>query len=532
MLNITLKQFITYFLIGCGVIIAISIFSWLFGNGRLSVTLPEDAHTVIIRQQDNTEEPQPEEVTGGETITRILPTGKYEVSVFNEDKQKATSYFLDIPRFLGTTHKDTTLVNQADRQKIGRGGRPCQTFIGSDLYSSTCSGASTLSAVPTLSLSRSLDTNEIDIPDIISAQSYKNGALVLHTITYQDEELIIPKLSYVEGGEVKQTVDLPEALNNPTDQSLRYQLSISGDNFIISGSYGELAFYFTDVTSEPRRLDFDLVTGDFLLEQLISVVNMRDDIVTIVTGIPDQGHGTTDDGASRPATVFVNSFSIANDSIETIHSSALNDTAFEDAHLCGDGHVCVANESLMQLHKLEDSKTSLIATVPNVDGQTIPVSDTQFAYQQEDGVFLFDIEYNEARQIYRSPNFRISSITPSSQGIILTAFPEKEGSDSAFDLYSFLLTHDIADSNTFADEKLPYVQGSVDGAVLMSDYYRSTILVKVALDSWESPVRASGGGARDYTYSQDEFNEKRDRILRQLAEDGFTPEDYTIRIEP
>lgn len=518
------------------------IFLFIWRHGRLALTLPAEArHIAVFQQSDNTQVVDETIEEGAEDYSKLLATGKYEVRVSSENNEKLSSYFVEIHTFLQTTERETALFNQANRHKIGRGASACPVLSGTELYSYSCAGATELNKVKTLYTENVPELETTPFSNIIDTQSYKDGALILTTETYLDEQAVTPVLSYFKDGEVQQRKTLPEELFVRPDDAADYQLRINSTDptkFIVTRDGNRLIYAFDSFADDGTR--YDIEEENAIPTQFTSAMQYSGNDIINVIGAPDVGHNQPedgvigDDGILDSNSVTVKRYTLSGDTIEQVNEYNFTDLSVENVFMCTPKYICLQRESTFEVYSLGQENPVHILSLYDAVNHFTTVDDENFIYANRDGVFLLDMESLASRQIYHSSNFRISGFFTSPQGIILNAFhnTDRERSREG-DMYTFLIeTEEPAESNAFIDDKLPYAQGAVDGAVLASDFYQNTIVVQVALESWEAPVRASGGGASGYTYSQAEFDEKRQRILQQLEQDGFTEEDYTIRIIP
>lgn len=521
-------------------IIVIVLFSIIWRHGRIEITLPDDARKVVIIHQESGEEILSEEVER-DIFRATLASGDYEARVSNEDGMKVSSYFITIPNFLQKIEREAILHNQVTRQKIGRNSLPCPVMDQDKLYSYTCSGADLLVEAKTLTTQNHSEDNELPLSGIISAQSYKDGILVLHSEVYLDEQSVVPLLSFVRDGKIIETrSDLPAELIVDPDESRDYTLSLDfnqSDRFVISRDKERTAFIFDDFDAQPVNLNID-ISPPVPVDQLISSIGLYDNTLTLAYStarISAHFDPTSQEGDAIPSenVIYAQRYTLPDTSsaARLEQEYTLGDIQAEIIKPCGKAFICTVSETNTTVYRFEESLKK-IAILQGSSQDIIPKTDDTFLYIQGDGVFEFNASALEAHQVYRSNNFRISTLTPSGGGVIMNAFLKTDASyDRRQDLYSFFLGNEPADTNFFLDSIMPYTPGSVDGAVRTSDYFRDIIEIRVALESWESAARVSGG-ASDYTYDEVEFTEKRDRILRQLEEDGINPDEYTIRILP
>lgn len=517
-------------------IIALAVFAFIQQNGKLTLELPDDARRIVITRQDNGEEIRSIEVNEGvNRYSTILASDRYEVFVSTENEDKATSYFVEVPSFLRTVTRIVELHNQSKREKIGIGSSYCPILSGTDLYSYSCAGTDNLSRVATLSVENNIDREVIGTPRLIAAQSYRDGILAIHTTEYLDADLVIPTLIFIRDGKIESRKELPDALSTRTDDTLDYFLRINeqeSEKFIITFNENRAIVAFDNL--EDRGTNLQIPDNHDQVNQLTDALRYSGNQVTYALGSSSLGHrDPMDEDAPQRAhlddSIQVRQYAIDSNTAQLEQAVTFEDVRTDNAALCTPSHICLNERGAITVHSLEDPSTSL-ATIYGVTSSIVPLDATRFIYLKENRAFIMNTENTEARQVYFSDNFKVKSLTASSQGIILNASVADGGKYA----YSFLIPPSLkpADTNTFIDDVLPYPQGAIDGAVLASDFYKDEVVVKVQLDSWTSPVRVSGGGASDYTYDENEFNEKRDRILQQLREDGITSDDYRIRIIP
>lgn len=529
------KRIITIIIITAVCIVAFSVLIWLSQHGRLVLHTPEDARKIAIVDEKGN---QVRDVLleGGDYST-VLPTGQYEVSVLSENDEKVSVYFLTINAFLQATEKTVTLYNQAARQKIGIGSEACPVFSGDTLYSYNCGGSGSISKVPQLSVENTITPPQTLLPNILSLQSYRDGMLALHTVVYQDERIVEPFLSFIKDGKIVQEYELPTELGSSPDGPQDYQFRINEtdpERFAITLDNNRIIYTFDKLGAEGTKVTTENPPGTPNI--FTNAIRYSDNTLIFAAGIlpPVQEGEEGQEGVLVGNSVLVRKYAIDGENARITFETTLEDITTNEVQLCSVEHLCIFNDNNMTLYALSDNSSKKLATLSSVFSNNItPIDTKSFLYFKNERVFLFDIEALEARQIYSSPHFRVSSLSHSSKGTILNAFPlDQDGSTRGQALYSFLLSTEPAEDNRFIDNVLPYPPGAVDGAVLRSDFFGNTVVIRVQLDSWQSPVRVSGGGARDFTFDQAEFNEKKQRILDQLARDGITPDKYNIHIKP
>lgn len=117
-------------------IVLVWLLVWLWGHGRLNISLPDGVKTVeIISAETNISEQ-----VDTSSLGKTLATGSYTVVVMKD----STSYtaLVRIGRFLtGTDVSATNLSKEAGLSFIGDEPRSCPILVGSKLLSYTCNGS-------------------------------------------------------------------------------------------------------------------------------------------------------------------------------------------------------------------------------------------------------------------------------------------------------------------------------------------------------------------------------------------------------
>lgn len=478
-----------------------AIVFWIFSHGQLRLTLPEKTVSVEIYNQ-TTGELASSGTSNSQTLNRILASGRYEIRAFSEDKQ-ASTYFVTIPRFLGSISKQVILANQRSRNKIARNVEPCILYSNSVLFSFGCSGSDNFYRhYPTTNTSFSRRDN-ISIGHIISMKPYSNDSFIALRIADEGEIMSGASLVYIQSGQVMKNIDLPQ---NFISESEDYTLAVDPTSEIIAVGRDKNSeiLIFSDISSQPKTLkpDSGAPKNIEFLETSISLYAGR---LYYTIGNSSVSPDSEDEDNQRRTQDTV--ISIYDTGSLKIDSSYATNQTNDSAAACEQNVICFFADGHMRILGFGD-KNRVDLRINDVSSFSVG-DQGKIYYTQKTTANELGITSGESRAIFSSNRFVPSYISFNPSGIVLTTV--LSGSDET---HAFLLDKEESATNVFADEKLPYEKG-YQGVVQDSDYSGSVFLVKLALSSWTS----NRPGSTDFTFDQAEFDRKRGVVLSKFNQD-------------
>lgn len=485
------------------IILFILITFLIYNYGRLRLSLPDGVNSVLIVKQDTgegvffTESPT-------KSLNRILPRGKYEITISGDNK--STVEFISIGSFIFEKSIDVNLINQPERTKLGRVKEGCVIYSGGNLYSYWCSGSDDMYLNSPTSDSGFAKSEAIAIKNIIQAGEYKRGVLVLATKSINNNKYT-PYLAYIEGSEIVNTYDLPSDFYSEVGN---YGISIdnTSNSFAVYKDFASEVIFYKDINSKPDYLVPKIDTK--LIEQLrVGYVDIIDSKLYVVFGKINIEDEPEDSDITQEQLSVEEDTQIITYSTENLQPSGRFTTKIgaEFINVCAGNIVCSYDGDRMGLNLLENNSLSTILTIKGVKNNEY-LGNGIIYYSSDFGVYALDVIQKKSRLIYESNNFRPSSLAFSRQGLLVNSTNKNL-------LNTFLITDEISNDNKFIDDKLPYDQ-SVFNFILDSDYSpNGDYLVKLSLDSWES----SGTGRQDFSYDENEFNRKKNEITNRFKND-------------
>lgn len=487
----------------------------VIGTGRISLTLPDGTFAIQTFRQDTGEEVGKSQTAKG-SFSKTLPSGDYEVRVFSGDK-KASSYFVNVPRFFGEKKVAAELNNQGSRTKLGRGTNSCPVLGTDGLYSYNCFG-STFPQKQVALTSSSYPLTQ-DIPGLsgrrLAASEYRDGLLVLyHEVNADNPESDLYILAFVKNGQVASRNALPKNFTSQLKGSgalLRVDRP-TNERFVVYTKNNAGMLIYSNLESEPRLFAPSIPSKPEGATN--TSLDFSGGTIALFFG--------TNPGSDTPTIekeqTLITTYSVS-DTEQSEKQSITIPSSFETASLCANESVCIyKRDGTLTLYSIADEKKT--TTLYGVqDYFELPEKGT--VYSQNGRIYLLSADPESSRMIYMSDNFTLSNISPSKDGILLNAFLGK-GSQTSGSIHTFLLDPDSADTNTFPDDTLPYQKGKVSQIQDM-DYSGSTILITLLLQS-STLSKATGV----ISYDQAEFDSVTSQVLSRLTSEGFRAPDYSV----
>lgn len=508
---------IVFVLIFSLVIIPLSVvFFWFVNTGHIQLDLPEEGKYSVEVYQTNIEKPIFYETNQTGNYSARLRSGKYEVKVLSENRQEST-YFVSVPRFLGSATNDVNFSNQGNRHKLAKGVERCTTLVGNNLYSYGCYGSVDLFLHIPMNKNGENEKQRINVGRVLYAKNYNNHLLVLHLAGGSEGE--VPSLSLISGKKILQTIALPADL---TSEVVNYSMSVdtvSNEKFVVSRDKNSSVGVYEKFGVEPTIIR-PQEDKDWPVESLNSALGISGDRLALIYSFsegPEEYQKDQQPKNKRGTKISV--YDIKSDpqtpSTYTVSGRAV------DGFICGEQYLClITTDRVLGVYSLVDgmSEQTLFgrvdAAIPEKSG---------VIYQQDGGVYLLNIASGNARLLYSSEHFKLSGITYSPKGPLVNAI--LEDTERYGVVHTFLLDTQSHNKNVFMDDTLPYEPLSF-GIVRSSDYYKDRIVVNVFLDSGVGPDYTHPR----YVYDQSELDKKKGKILKELEADGFLKSKYDIRV--
>ncbi len=491
-----------------------------YGTGRITLSLPNNKQplTVEIFKQSNGERAALEKVQG-DSFSKFLPAGSYEIRVFSADNQ-AVSYLASVPRFFRTTTKTATLQNQSGRQKLARDVSSCPVLVGEQLYSFTCGWSNVISRHTPLTAEKYSARQDFPVSGVVAAKSYRDGMLALRILSGQANSPITPVISFIKNGVVVSSKTLPasfastDSSNNPD-----YQLVIDRKNhtgFVVvkkAASVEIASFKSFESDAVTRKVEF---TG-LELDRLASSTDLYDDQFLIAVG--KSGNPVHEPGGKKDTKPLATVVRIIDTKSQDAPSTDYKiNEPFSKVSFCGTQDVCILRDNKLTVYMKSAGKLLARGSINSVD-KFIVIDGSTVAYLQDKRVYRLNTDDLGATMLYASDHFTVTDIFTSGNALVMNAsLPSATNQEIT---HTFLLGLSPAESKDFVDDKLPY---SKDRYVWDMDYSGKTILATLILNS-STFDRATS----TISYDQAEYAGAAKQLTERLAKDGFSAPEYTIK---
>ncbi len=493
------SRYFKIFVLFVFLVFGILLFFFLFSFGRLVVVVDSPSgSSVKVLNQANGEEVA--STTSG-SMNKILRSGKYQIIAFSED-EKSSAYFVTVRRFFLGTKTQVEFQNQNEREKVARNVERCVFYSKGVLYSSPCSSSEELYQHTTSSPSGFSKKEQLFFDYLLSVKPYKNGLLALRLSDEVEESGAVPEIIYIEDKKVIQRVSLPSGfISNEEDFVLRTEAN--SNSFIVGVNKNSKIASYTSLNSSPKIIvpeekttinpTFLTTSIDLYKGQIIYKIGQD-------TSSPDSEEETSVRQKKQNTLLMI---------YDANSGSIINKTEIkypiDTASFCGDNIVCVTDEQKITLLEIKNNKNRGLLSINNAQEYVFD-PDQGIYYVQDGNVYLLNSNDGSARSVFQSKNFKVSDLYFSSSGLLITATNDNKS-------HGFVLGQ-ISKTNTFVDNILPYPVG-FNNIVLDSDYGKSGLLVKLALESWQSDRT----GSLNFTYDKKEFDSKRRVILERIKSD-------------
>ncbi len=510
--TVALKRLAKYLAVAVSIPLLIYIGFKLYNTGRIKVTIPDgQVHTVSIINQATGETVTDNDSVSG-SLTKLLPSGKYEVRTKYRNRSESM-YFVTVPKLLKTTDITSSSPNQADRDKVGRGGESCPAYSGNTLYTFNCFGSNMPSfQIP---LSASGPANHETLASLgdhkrIGAESYQDGLLVLYQLvdehSHGDESDAEFEIAYVKGVNVVAKISVPaDFIKSHSGDSVGLSVSHDNTQFVVYTLSGKAFLLFDSIESEPKLLLVDI--SRVPKEASARSFKIEDNQLFALFGT----NLVSDIEESYKQSTRVMVFDFASGELK---SEIEIPTSFDTASPCANGKLCLLSGlGVLSVYNMNSEKPEV--SINSV--RSFTVTPKGVAYLKDDTIYLLSDDLASSRALFTSTRYKPSKLYTHKDKVLFNAFYQRNKPSVP---HTFLLGLEPSESNIFMDDYLPY---SISGQVTDMDYVGSSIFTTLLLDSASANINTGV-----ITYNQAEFQQASAAVIQKLQNDGFTSPEYNI----
>lgn len=501
------KYLLRYVAIAAVLLVVILGINWLYGHGRVSISMPEGSKFVSISTEDSLDATI---FTDENSTSKTLKTGEYQLYVKNESTGETYFKIIEVGRFLSSTSVNAELNQEYGREFIGDEARSCSTISEGNHYSYTCTGAvlgmkyhiPASKTAPTYSKSlndfvdRVFDGHAPDPPGTIEAILPQNDGSIL-VLAHQDYNTT----GYHNVYRVKINKN---SIEYDYEYPVDYLLSLVSYSVTTDGN--EIILYESTLGSVWRGTDFKNLTridNSFELpgSQKASSFDARQNNFVAVSSVELEEF--TDFADTNPETT-----------ITLFGENNLSKTlagAFSKVEFCGSFLCTISNDRLLIIMDLELNE---LVSIPNTTSFT--TNEQGDLYLVNDfGVIRYNPEKLEGHVAFNLAESQIESASLSNSGSnVLVSFYLKGKNRSV------LLNQDSA---SFPDKLIkPMVEN-----IFVSTFsiHKNRVFISAELgDRVYDPVR------KVFDYRDEAIDAARESINKSLEESGLVDAGYTVSI--
>lgn len=450
----------------------------------------------------------------GRAGVNLVRRGKFYIEAASKDGAKKSGIYSTTNLFF--VSKDIELYEQKLLQKFTRNGVLANCFFGdvnSEYY--YCSKdriflarSGAISDDETLLLNSQL---------IGSPSPYKEGILsFVAENSVAEEDRDATRLSYVSpSGESVVKRGAGEYLGE-------YESSISTDknslSFVISNPSKHRFWVFPDATKTPFQYDLNQDLPRNIKKSSLKVV-MRNERIIVSYTLDEPGDDEHTEGV-QPTRVVLFGFNKITGEVTDKKVLTLPEGSHLSSELYVHENVATSLDITDTVHatNINSGKPAVIANIPSVD--TLYSASDALYMLRGDELYRINPDLGTVELVSRLPVLA-TSLTETKNGLIISG-PQKNTNQVGSFVLSLSESKPV--STTLVDV-LPYPISELP--ILKSDYIGSRAVFNLRLDSYRY-VRDT----YQETYSQTEFDLKRDVVLRRLKRDGIELDKFNFQFLP